>query len=160
MIIISSMKRILLVAAVLTISMACRRDAADVPPNQPATEAASHSPETTAPEKTPGTVSKAPAGQPFAGYPPIENACASDGDCQLVLNLRTDPSLTGCCRECNSYVAGSRAWASTAIEACNAAGRCSNPLLCPSAHSSPFLAACDQGRCVVRRNPAVWRDAR
>ncbi len=107
-------------------------------------------------EPTP-SAARPQAGRPFSGYPPQGTACATDGDCALVGALRAEPGLTGCCEECNRWVAGTRAWAEEAIAACNAAGPCSDPLPCPETTVNPFLAKCEQGRCVVRRNPAVWR---
>lgn len=158
------MKHAWLVMVVLIASAACHRDTGGTPSNTP---------EAAAPSGTPGAPANAPAGpaaepaapagpagRPFAGYPPLEDACVADDDCGLVEQVRTDPGLTGCCRQCNTFVAGTQAWVTATIEACIAAGPCNDPLNCPMTTVRPFIAACEEGRCVVRRDPAVWGEAR
>jgi hypothetical protein len=165
------MKSIWLVMVVLVVSAAsCKRDKSDAPSSPPS--AAAPSDATTAPTTAPETpppppdapasvpaAPVAPAGRPFAGYPPLEDACAADGDCVLVLALRAEPGLTGCCMQCNVYLSGTQAWADAAVAACNAAGPCSDQIPCPATARNPFMPACEQGRCVVKKDPAVWGDA-
>jgi hypothetical protein len=98
-----------------------------------------------------------PPGVLFTSYPPQTGTCTANTDCELVGALRTAPGLTGCCIECNSYVAGTHAWAGLARAACSAAAQCSHAEACPQVTVIPFVAACDSGHCVVSRNPAVWR---
>lgn len=142
------MKLALLVMSVLVVAPGCHRDKGDVPSSPPSPATAPSAPSVPA--------HAAPAARPFTSYPSERGACASDGDCELVGALRTDPGLTGCCRQCNAFEAGTHAWAAAAIQACVAAGPCNEPLNCPTTTVNPFLPVCEQGRCVVRRNPAVW----
>ena len=140
--IIHMMKRDWLVVVVLIVLAACHRDTDRTPSDTPPSGATA--------------VRGGAAGRAFAGYPPIDAACTTKGDCALVSKLRTESGLTGCCSQCNTFEAGTHTWVEEAIRACNAAGPCSDPLNCPMPTRNPFMAVCEQGRCVVRHDPAVW----
>lgn len=144
---------------------ACPQNNPEAPPNPPAYELPSKIPAGSPdvaenPVKVPAKQVHVPHRQRFTNYPPAEVSCSTHDDCQLVSALRTDPGLMGCCRKCLDYVAGTRAWAVKAVEACKAAGPCNNPLNCPLPTVNPYRAECERGSCVVKRDPVVWGENR
>lgn len=79
---------------------------------------------------------------PPVTFPPVEDACTVDADCERV-SKRDDQ----CCPLCAQYVAATHAWAARVSAICDAhGGMCA--ISCMEA--PPPNAHCDAGRCVLR----------
>jgi hypothetical protein len=99
----------------------------------------------TAPAVAPPTSATAAKDSP---YPPVEDSCSKDTDCELVGTFRV--GTKGCCSRCGEYTAGTRAWAASALSACQARGPCELAASCAEPTVRPFAAACSAGRCAVK----------